>query len=341
MKAKQFFSKVGYFFTRYPTIVSLAIVIPSLVYTSRYIFTPEYFYFNTEFKGESMPVAPEDFKVTGVKKLGEIVQVASMFSYQGASCYQDHYAICADNFEKILIYDVSNPNKMKVEHIIDTGMSTTLWHCNTIFFGSEFYSARDKFPLLYVSMENPSVHSTMVFRLIARGGDYYVSQIQTISLEFSKPEDKIYYPNSYYDYESGLVYYGGYTKDTYMRSDDNKLKYYAFPIPDYRTEEVFFYTENSVDTFELPSETATQGGFISHNHLYQTFSFGSKTDPYRRPVLRVVDLEEHQIIYEVSNIGEQFGVYEEFEHLAISSNGRLLSVGNPFRLYEFEYAKYE
>ena len=87
----------------------------------------------------------------------------------------------------------------------------------------------------------------------------------------------------------------------------------------------------------LPGETATQGGFISNSHLYQTFSFGSKTDPLRSPVMRVVDLKEKKIIKEYSNLGEDFGVYEEFEHVAINNKGRMVSIGNPSNIYEFEY----
>ena len=336
MAIKSFFSKILNWLKKYPVIVSLAIIVPSLIYTGRYAFTTEYFYFNTEFEGEKMPVKPKDFKITGIKPLGQIVQVASMFSYQGAACYQNYYAICADNFETILIYDA---NTMKVEHIIKTNMSTTLWHCNTIFFGPYFFNASDKFPLLYVSMENPNVHSTIVFRIHARGGEYYIERIQQIELHFDKPEDIIYFPNSYYDFDSGYIYYGGYTQNSYMRSPENKIKYYTFLLPDYRSDNEYLMTSESLDTFELPSETATQGGFISHNHLYEAFSFGFRYDqnPLHTPALRVVDLVEHKIIYEITDLGAEFGVYEEFEHLAISDSGRLLSVGNPFNLYEFEY----
>ena len=67
-------------------------------------------------------------------------------------------------------------------------------------------------------------------------------------------------------------------------------------MPSYREEYVELHTDNPIDTFELPSETATQGGFISHSHLYQTFSFNSKDNPLRMPVMRVVDLKNKKII---------------------------------------------
>ena len=34
---------------------------------------------------------------------------------------------------------------------------------------------------------------------------------------------------------------------------------------------------------------------------------------------------------------EPQSIYTEFEHLAINNKGRLISLGNPFDIYEFEY----
>ena len=209
--------------------------------------------------------------------------------------------------------------------------------CNQAFFGDQYYKMSDEYPLFYISMEHKNVHSTIAFRIYSRGGVYHIEEIQTIKLVFDKEEDTIYYPNSYYDFDEGLIYYGGYTESNYMRSESNKLKYYSFPMPSYREEYYELHTDNPIDSFILDSETATQGGFISHNHLYQTFSFGSKTDPLRAPAMRVVDLRNKTIIKEYKNLGEQFGVYTEFEHLALNDKGRIISLGNPFDIYEFEY----
>ena len=53
--------------------------------------------------------------------------------------------------------------------------------------------------------------------------------------------------------------------------------------------------------------------------------------------MRVVNLEKREIIKDYQNLGEQFGAYEEFEHVAITNEGKMLSLGNPFNIYEFEY----
>ena len=330
----KFLSKLASFLKKYSTIVALIIFIPFLTASGIYLVTNSDYHYNTVFEGQEFNIDHETFEITGINKVANVMQASTGFSYQGAACYEDYYVVCCDNFESIVIYDT---NTMKVAHIVNTGIVDTSWHCNQIFFGHSFYSSRDKFPLLYVSMENENVCSTMVFRIYKQGDGYYTKQVQEIHLEFTEPEDKIYYPNSYYDFENGHIYYGGYTKPTYMKQDDNLLKYYTFLLPDYRLEYYELNTADSEDTFTLPSETATQGGFIVDRYLYQTFSFGSKTDPLRAPKMRVVSLDKKEIILDYQNLGEKFGAYEEFEHVAITKSGKMLSLGNPFSIYEFTY----
>ena len=322
------------YFKKFPVIISLSVLIPALVSSIRYAASAEINYHNFYYEGETINVDPNKFEITGINKIGDVVQVASAFSYQGGACYDNYYAICCDNFEALIIYESS---KMKVAHTISTGMFNTKWHCNQMFFGPDFYSARDKFPLLYISMENKDERKIVVTRIYSQGGEYRIQIVQTITLMFSNESDVVYYPNAYFDYEFRLIYWAGYTENSYMKSDTNKLRFYSFILPDYREEAVTCETENSFVPFELPSETATQGGFISKGYLYQTFSFASKTDPLRTPKMRVVDLRDHVIVKDYQNLGELFGVYEEFEHVAISKEGRLLALGNPLHLYEFEY----
>lgn len=321
------------FIKSYSFILTCALVIPSVVTIGQHFFRSESYYHNEYYEGEILDIDDSKFELTGIKKIGKVSQDSSNYSYQGAACYQDKYVVCLDGLEAIHIYDSNN---MTLLHTVE-GSFNREWHCNQAFFGSDYYKMSDEYPLFYISMEHKNVHSTMVFRIYNRGGKYHIEQVQTLKLVFDKEEDTIYYPNSFYDFESGLVYYAGYTESTYLRSDTNKLKYYSFPLPSYREEYYEFHTDNYIDCFSLPSETATQGGFISHGHLYQTFSFGSKTDPLRMPVMRVTDLENKKIIKEYKNLGEQFGVYEEFEHVAINNKGRMISLGNPLNIYEFQY----
>ena len=333
---KQKLNKFLSFFKKFPVIITSVIMIPILISSLRWVTSIDHLYHNYYYDGTRIPADHENFQLTGIKKIGSVVQVASAFSYQGGACYENYYAVCCDNFEAIIIYDSET---MKLAHAITTGQYNTQWHCNQMYFGTDFYSATDKFPLLYISMEHKDQRCIVAFRIYSQSGEYYVKRIQTITLEFSYEEDIIYYPNAYLNYDKRTILWAGYTEDSYMKSDSNKLKYYEFMIPDYRMDTEVIETKDALNSFELPSETATQGGFISDGYLYQTFSFNSKTDPLKTPKMRVVNLEKRTIVKDYQNLGAEFGVYEEFEHVAISRNGRLLSLGNPFNLYEFEYVR--
>ena len=343
-KMKQFLSKTWLFLKEFPVYISLAIIIPSLIYTGRYLFLGHHKYTNDLFfNGNRIDTKPEDFEVTNIKPLFKVADASSFGNYQGGTCYKNYYFLCSNNFEVILIY---NMESKKLEDIIHTNAVNTDYHCNTIFFGEDFYSSQDKFPILYISMENAPVHATIGYHIFQRGGQYQIEQVQKVTLTWPDESKKLYFPNSYYDYNSGLLYYSGYTLDSYRRTktingvkQQNILRYYAFYKPDYRIANVELDMDRAVDTFELPAETATQGGFVSEGILYQTYSFHKKNDSENSPKMRVIDLENHKIIKEYQDLGP-LGVYDEYENIAISEDGHLYAHGNFYlRLYEFEWTQ--
>ena len=57
----------------------------------------------------------------------------------------------------------------------------SLYHCNNANFSTKFYSNEDKFPLLYVSQQNNTVHQTLVYRLTGDSIDNInLNLVQTI-----------------------------------------------------------------------------------------------------------------------------------------------------------------
>ncbi len=333
-KFKMFWIKVWNVLRKFPVFMSIAVLLPTSIYFFRYLFSTEHYYFNLDYHGERVNVDPHTFELLEIDPMFKIMDISSFSNYQGGACYQNYYALCSNNFECILIYNMTTK---KVEHQIFTGMTDTEFHCNTCFFGPTFYSSRDKFPLLYISMENASVESTMVYRIDQNATKNQITKIQELHFNVDQG-DKVYLPNSYYDYESGLLYYSGYTKNSYMQSEDNILRYYTFQLPDHRIEYVELNTSEALDTFDLPSETATQGGFISDGFLYQTFSFNSSTEFHKAPKFRLVDLKEKKIIYQVDDLGKLNGIYDEFENVAICSDGHIYGFGvKTLRMYDFIY----
>ena len=332
-KIKRFFVNLWSFLRKFPVFMTLAITIPVLGFVFRYMTLGVDIYQNYYYGGEKMPGQADEFELTSIKALHTTMDVTSTHNYQGGACFENYYALAANNFEAILIYDT---NTNKVEHAIPTDQYNTDYHCNTMFFGSEFFISTDKFPLLYISMEN--INATIAFRIYQTSGIYHIQEVSRIYLNFTDKEDIIYFPNSYYDYDAQCLYYSGYTQNTYVESEENKLKYYKFHLPDYRFAEVELHPEDAIDTFELPSLTATQGGFVSSGHLYQTFSFNSATDPKHAPKMRVLDLNNHKVVKQYDDLGATFGTYDEFEHIALARNGKLYGHGQKtFKIYEFEY----
>lgn len=339
-KLKAFLIKIRDFFKQYPIIIALAIVVPVLLYVGRYFFLDETFYNNLYYSGEYIDGKPEDFKIKKIKPVLNLMNISSYSNYQGASCYENYYAVAGNNFECVLIYNMST---LKVEHAIYTNATNTSYHCNNIFFGSDFYSAYDKFPLLYFSQENAPFPCTIACRIVSRGGVDSITQVQTITLDL---KEKLYYPNSYYDYINGVLWYGGYTTNSYMKSESNYLKYHAFALPDYRISRVSLNDEDSLFSFTLPSETATQGGFVSGGCLYQSFAGLSEAavpfnKPGEFPKFMIIDLWEGQIIYKEENLkpfGEGTANNEEFENVALANNGKIYASGNThLKLYEIEF----
>ncbi len=332
-KKPSFFRKLWNWLKQFPTQVLLAILIPVTVYVFSFGVNDEFHYRNLTYSGVYFDVDSQEFGITKINPLFQIMDISSFGNYQGGTCYNDYYVLCSNNFECILIY---NMQTSKVEHSIFTNQTNTEFHCNTCFFGPDFYSSKDKFPILYISMENEGVETTYGYRLVQNGGAYTINQVQELHFVCDNA-DKLYYPNSYFDYESNHIIYSGYTQKSYMKSDDNYLRYYIFPFPDYRLAEHDLKTSDAIETFDLPSETATQGGFISGGHLYQTFSFNSNDDPLRKPKMRVVDLDEQGIVYDCQDLG-QYGVYDEFENIAACHNGHLYGFGvKSLKIYDFEY----
>lgn len=337
MKFKMFLNKVWNFLKKFPVFLLLGIFIPPIIYAGRYMFQTEHHYSNLFYSGNRIDGNPENFEITSINPLFKVTDISSFSNYQGGACYKNYYALCSNNYECLLIYDM---NTNKVVHTIYTNSVNTDFHCNTMFFGPDFYKSTDKFPLLYISQENQPSRCTIVCRLFQNGDAYSIEVVQTIY--FTSTKEDIYYPNSYFDYETYTLYYSGYTKNSYMRSDDNKIKFFSFALPDFRLTDVELDTSEADDSFVIDSETATQGGFVSDGILYQSFSgLQEAAPPFNKPneppKLKIIDLNEGKLVKEYKDL-TIFGVHDEFENIALTESGRIIAHGNThLKLYEFKY----
>lgn len=325
--------KAKAFFTSIPFISSMVIGLPLGLSILNYVVDPNNTINNNGvFEGYSMPKQEDKFVLQGVRRLFRIANYSSQNNYQGGAFYKHYYALVANDLENIVIYDM---NDFSVDVVIDDTDENTLHHCNNISFGNTFYSPKDKYPLLYISMENAKIHATNVYRIYRSGNQLLTSKVQEIIFP-SSDECSVYFPNSYVDQKMNKLYYAGYTTNSSKKSDDNKLQFFRFALPkapienniDNRT--IKLNLDDAEDTFQIESETATQGGFIANNHLYQTYGFKESAK------FRITDLLEHYVTYEVE-LGP-LGYYDEFENVA-TYNERLYAFGiKSLSIFEFSYS---
>ena len=339
-----------------PVLISLSIVIPISAALVGYAISPNNRFQNDTFEGHTISGNPRTFKLEKVDRLFKISNHSTWNNYQGGAFYNNFYCIAANNFENLLIYDMRD---YSLEDVITETELNNSYHCNTIAFGNTFYSPKDKYPLLYISMENPDVHCTNVYRLEKKSNEYVATKVQEIIFPSTK-ECGIYLPNSYIDHNHTIgegvtefggpaLYYSGYTSATtiphYQKAPENKLRFFKFDMPVapqeglkegvnyqytvYLADQVKYQLANKL-YHDVDSETATQGGFICAGYLFQTFAF------HDDPIMRILDLSNYEIVYE-DHIGP-YGAYDEFENIGIYKD-RIFGFGiKKLSIFELHYS---
>jgi len=113
-------------------------------------------------------------------------------------------------------------------------------HSNAVFFGSEYYSDGDEFPLLYSNIYNNFANSEdrlegvcLVYRLVRSGNEFSSTLVQMIRIGFV--EDRSLWKSC----DTDVRPYGNFTADTktgtlyafVMRDACNTTRYFAFDMP--------------------------------------------------------------------------------------------------------------
>ncbi len=341
-------NKFKKFIKSLPFILTAATVVPVSLSLLSYFLSPNYHHDNWYFEGNKLRGNAYTFKLNRIDRLFRIANYSTWSNYQGGCFYNNYYFLAANNAENLVIYDM---NDYQFEAVITNFDLNNSYHCNTMSFGPTFYTEGDRFPLLYVSMENADVHRTNVYRIERTPSSYKATLLQKIIFP-SIAECGIYYPNSYIDFkdvvdDNGIedgepcLYYAGYTKNSFYKADDNKLRYFRYELPIAPNDSEEYESEvhlkdktleqiNNKTYHELPSETATQGAFISNGFLYQPYGFNTN------PSMRIIDLRDFEIAYETPLIN--FGFKEEYENFA-TYNDRIFAFGiRHLSLFEFKFS---
>ncbi len=219
-------------------------------------------------------------------------------SYQGAACYGKYLFQFSDHMGNVGVYDLE---KRALLSVIDL-KSNPLYHCNNANFGKK---GEEEFPLLYVSMENIDAHCALVFRVERKGEEFSLTKVQTIVYPDPRKAG-VYYPNCMVDGENGFLYVMGYTQNSYNKSKNNFIKVTRFPLP-VINDPIVELSGDGLDSFLLPSVTATQGGLVVDGNIYQTYGFdGSSSfrviDPEKKCFSACVQLPRHRFTSEPESL---------------------------------------
>lgn len=185
---------------------------------------------------------------------------------QGCACYGGYLFAANDYMSQISIYDLSTNQLVNVI----TFEENTQLHCNTIAFGRWKYNDADFSPCLYISQENANHRKCMVFQVTYNGSAFSLTKVQEIHYPTLNGSG-LYYPNCMIDAQNGVMYIMSYSTNSFQQDDATKLIILKYNLPLPTAGDVTLLESDLLDKKEVPSEYATQGGFINYGKLYQVY----------------------------------------------------------------------
>lgn len=217
----------------------------------------------------------------------------------------DHTGIC-------YVYDLKSANgeEMKPLSVFSLDKSDIIApHSNSVFFGSEYYTEDDEFPLLYSNIYNNYARCEdkltgvcCVYRLQRLKNEFKTTLVQLIEIGFvnnrelwcSEGENDIRpYGNFAIDCENNHLV--AFT----MRDKTNTTRYFTLPFPKlsdgeldsrYGVNRVTLKADSIIDYFDCEYHRFIQGAATYGGRVYSLEGFTA--DNVNIPALRIVSLEK-------------------------------------------------
>jgi hypothetical protein len=220
-------------------------------------------------------------------------------------------------------------------------------HSNSVFFGKEFYSESDDFPLLYTNVYNNyskcddrRIGVCCAYRIKKDGDSFSGELVQVIEIGFVEnnslwcsrdKNDTRPYGNFVADIKAG-IYYG-----FVMRDSDRTTKYFSFKLPLASAGEfdntlganrVVLFEKDIIDSFDCEYHRFIQGACVYDGKIYSLEGFGH--DKVNIPAIRIINPK--------TKLQELFKAFENFEsptepELIDFWNGICYYADNPGNLY--------
>lgn len=212
-----------------------------------------------------------DYEIQSIETVMMFPDILTNSSRQGCACYGNTLLVFHDTNDIVEVYDIKTLTLKSVVNMTGIGLSNNEYHCNNANFGYQKYDSNDSFPLLYVSMEHLNQHRILVYRITGEIENLNFDLVQTIVLP-EPSQISLYYPNCYVDAEKETIWISGYSTNSYQSSENNRLKYIKYGLPNVRNGNVIELKAEEIRQIDdFCSITATQGGCIYDGKLFQVF----------------------------------------------------------------------
>lgn len=188
-------------------------------------------------------------------------------------------------------------------------------HSNSVCFGSEYYDASDKYPLLYSNVynnysgaEQKHIGVCCVYRVLRNGNDFRADLVQLIEIGFVENADlwKVSeqkhgvrpYGNFVIDNESGKYY------AFVMRDEKLGTRYFEFDLPSVNDGEIdarlgvrraVLVPSDIKKHFDCSYHRFIQGAVMKGGKIYSTEGFGH--NDINRPAIRIIDTLAQKELY--------------------------------------------
>jgi len=226
-------------------------------------------------------------------------------SNKGGGCqgggFYDHYFVQVEKGSgdpmKVWfhIFDLKT-NKQIAEFTMDG--DTGAYKNNNANFGTEFYDENDPFPLLYISSAYD--YRTVAVRIYQDGEEWKAQQVQVIDYSETFNNANGYYScNILLDIDNNFMYLTPINATYTDLANCTKQWFYKFEMPTLADGAVVKVGPDDAiaERVETAYEFAPQGGFLKDGIVYQSFGYGSTSQPGK---LGIFDLNAGEYITKIN-----------------------------------------
>ncbi len=223
-------------------------------------------------------------------------------------------------------------------------------HSNAVFFGTEYYSETDEFPILYSNVyntyqkeENRREGTLLAYRINRKETDFSAELVGIIKIGFT--QDKLWisenvkdirpYGNFVLDRDSGILH------AFVMKDETRKTAFFSFKLPAIRDGEATGYKNvrcvtlsksDIIDSFEGEYINFMQGAACKDGYIYSVEGFDEASSA--KPKMKVFDTKEKKLVFSADLADYSLNNEPELVELY---NGKAYYADHPGDLYELEF----